>query len=55
MVSPVSRWLTPVASTIATISGRMMVYSPVSSNMMITAVIGARAAPAKTAPMPIRA
>ena len=28
MVSPDSRWLTPVASTIATISGRMMVYSP---------------------------
>ncbi len=45
--------LTPVARTIAVISGRMMVYSPVSSNMMITAVMGARAAPAKTAPIPI--
>ena len=48
-----SRWLTPVASTMAAISGRMIEYSPVSSNMMTTAVIGARAAPANTAPMPI--
>ena len=39
--------------TIAVISGRMIEYSPVSSNMMMTAVIGARAAPAKTAPIPI--
>ena len=54
MVSPERGWLTPVARTMAAISGRMMVYSPVSSNMMMTAVIGARAAPAKTAPMPIR-
>ena len=55
MVSREIRWLTPVASTIAVISGRMIEYSPVSSNMMTTAVIGARAEPAKTAPMPIRA
>ena len=45
----------PGASTMASISGRMIVYSPVSSNMMTTAVIGARAAPAKTAPIPTRA
>ena len=44
----------PVARTMAAISGRMILYSPVSSNMMITAVIGARAAPANTAPIPIR-
>ena len=54
MVSPDRARLTPVASTMAAISGRMIEYSPVSSNMMITAVMGARAAPAKTAPMPIR-
>ncbi len=54
MVSREMRLLTPVASTIAAISGRMIEYSPVSSNMMMTAVIGARAAPANTAPMPIR-
>ena len=39
----------------ATISGRMMVYSPVSSNRITTAVIGVRAAPANTAPMPTSA
>ena len=55
MVSWVSRWPMPVARTIAVIIGRMIVYSPVSSNMMTTAVIGARAAPANTAPIPISA
>jgi hypothetical protein len=34
----------PVARTIAVIRGRMIEYSPVSSNMMMTAVMGARAA-----------
>ena len=53
MVSTDSARPTPVAQTMATMSGRMIEYSPVSSNRMITAVIGARAAPAKTAPMPI--
>ena len=53
MVSRDIRWLMPVATAMAVINGRMMVYSPVNSNMMITAVIGARAAPAKTAPMPM--
>lgn len=47
-VSPLITRLTSVASTIASMSGRMMEYSPVSSNMMI----GARATPVKTAPMP---
>jgi hypothetical protein len=42
----------PVARTIANINGRMIEYSPVSSKTMITAVIGARAAPANTAPIP---
>ena len=42
-MSSESRRLTPLATTIASISGRMMVYSPVSSKTMITAVIGARA------------
>jgi len=37
----------------AVISGRMIVYSPVSSNKITTPVIGARVALAKTAPMPI--
>jgi len=55
MVSCEIRWLRPVASTMASISGRMIEYSPVSSNMITTAVIGARAEPAKTAPMPTRA
>ena len=55
MLSRDRRWLVALASTIATIIGRMIVYSPVSSNKMITAVIGARAAPANTAPMPINA
>ena len=45
----------PVASTMASISGRMIVYSPVSSNRITTAVIGARAAPANTAPIPTSA
>ncbi len=47
--------LTAVATTIAIMSGRITEYSPVSSNTMITAVIGARAAPANTAPMPTSA
>ena len=52
---PVSRWLTPVAKTMAVIRGSMTLYSLVSSNRMTTAVMGARAAPAKTAPMPMSA
>ncbi|GGV72465.1 hypothetical protein GCM10010277_85470 [Streptomyces longisporoflavus] len=41
--------------TIASISGRMMEYSPVGSKRITTAVIGAREAPAKTAAMPTSA
>lgn len=52
MVSRVKVWLSAVATTTASISGRMMLYSPVISKMMITAVIGARAAAANTAPIP---
>lgn len=55
MVSWDSRRLVTVASTIASISGRMIEYSPVSSKRITTAVIGARDAPEKTAPMPTKA
>lgn len=54
MGSLLSTWLMAVETTIAVISGRMIEYSPVGSNKMVTAVIGARAAPPKTAPIPIR-
>lgn len=51
MLSRDSRRLTVVAGAIASINGRMTEYSPVSSKRITAAVIGARAAPAKTAPM----
>ncbi len=52
MVSLLNRLLVPAASTMANISGRMIRYSPVSSKMMRTAVMGALAAPANTVPIP---
>lgn len=55
MVSGLIARETAVATTTASISGRMIVYSPVSSNMMMTAVIGALAEPANTAAIPTSA
>ena len=45
--------LMKVASTVASMRGTRSACCPVISMMSRTAVIGARAAPAKTAPMPI--
>ncbi|KZM74735.1 hypothetical protein [Nocardia terpenica] len=45
MVSFDSTRETAVAATMASMSGRMMVYSPVSSNKTMIAVIAARVAP----------
>ena len=45
----------PADVTTASMRGRIIEYSPGSSNRMITAVMGARAAPPNTAPIPTSA